>query len=331
MAPDRNWCGHRTWICFDDRDAAVNVALLSGGTGGARLATGLAAILAPDDLSIVVNTGDDEEFWGLLVSPDVDAILYRLAGIFNDATGFGVRDDTFHAQAMLGSLGEQTWFQLGDRDIGVHLLRASLLRSGMRLTEATAHIARGFGIRVNVIPMSDDPVRTRISTDDGELSMQEWFVGQRCQPAVRGMRLEGIESARPAPEAVAAVGNAEAVIIGPSNPLLSVDPILAVLGDVLNRERVAVVSPVVGGQSLKGPTVAMLSQMGEEATALGIARRYASVAATIVIDRADMALLEPIRALGMRAIVDDIVMVGADGETRLAGSLLRALESVDGS
>ncbi len=284
-----------------------------------------------EDLSIIANTADDEEFWSLLVSPDVDAILYRLAGIFNDTTGFGVRDDTFHAQAMLGSLGEQTWFQLGDRDIGVHLLRASLLRGGMRLTEAVAHLARSFGIRVSVIPMSDDPVRTRISTDSGELSMQEWFVGQRCGPVVRGMRLAGIESARPAPEAVAAITHAQAVIIGPSNPLLSVDPILAVLGDDLDRERVTVVSPVVGGRSLKGPTVDMLRQMGEEATALGVARRYASIAATIVIDRVDVALLEPIRSLGMRALVDDTVMDGAPGERRLAASLLHALESADGA
>jgi len=309
----------------------VRVALLSGGTGGARLATGLAAVLPPADLSIVVNTADDEEFWGLLVSPDVDAILYRLAGVFNDAAGFGVRDDTFHAQAMLGSLGAQTWFQLGDRDIGVHLLRASLLRSGMRLTEAVAHLARRFGIKVSVIPMSDDPVRTRITTESGELSMQEWFVGQRCAPVVRGIRLAGIESARPAPEAVAAILEAEAVIIGPSNPLLSVDPILAVLGDELDRERVTVVSPVVGGRSLKGPTVDMLRQMGEEATALGVARRYAGIAASIVIDRVDVALLEPIRSLGMRALVDDTVMDGAQGERRLAASLLHALESADGS
>jgi LPPG:FO 2-phospho-L-lactate transferase len=309
----------------------VRVALLSGGTGGARLATGLAAVLPPADLSIVVNTADDEEFWGLLVSPDVDAILYRLAGVFNDAAGFGVRDDTFHAQAMLGSLGAQTWFQLGDRDIGVHLLRASLLRSGMRLTEAVAHLARRFGIKVSVIPMSDDPVRTRITTESGELSMQEWFVGQRCAPVVRGIRLAGIESARPAPEAVAAILEAEAVIIGPSNPLLSVDPILAVLGDELDRERVTVVSPVVGGRSLKGPTVDMLRQIGEEATALGVARRYAGIAASIVIDRVDVALLEPIRSLGMRALVDDTVMDGAQGERRLAASLLHALESADGS
>jgi LPPG:FO 2-phospho-L-lactate transferase len=309
----------------------VRVALLSGGTGGARLATGLAAELRPEDLSIIANTGDDDEFWGLLVSPDVDAILYRLAGVFNETTGFGVRDDTFHAQAMLGRLGEQTWFQLGDRDIGVHLLRAMLLRDGMRLADAVAHLARAFEIQVAVIPMSDNPVRTRIRTDAGELSMQEWFVGQRCAPTVRGIRLAGIESAHPAPEAVAAVTTAEAVIIGPSNPLLSVDPILAVLGDDLDRERVTVVSPVVGGRSLKGPTVDMLREMGEEATALGIARRYAGIAATIVIDRVDTALLEPIRALGMRAIVDDTVMNGEAGERRFAASLLGALESADGS
>ncbi len=309
----------------------MKVALLAGGTGGARLATGLAGVLAPEDLSIVANTADDDEFWGLLVSPDVDAILYRLAGLFNEATGFGVRDDSFHAQEMLGRLGEQTWFQLGDRDIGVHLMRATLLRKGLRLTETVAHLARSFGIRTAVIPMSDDPVRTKVRTDGGELTMQEWFVGRRCQPAVQGLRLAGIESARPSPEAVTAIANADSVIIGPSNPLLSIDPILAVLGDDLDRERVTVVSPVIGGRSLKGPTVDMLRQVGEEATALGIARRYAGVAATIVIDRADVGLLEPIRALGVRTLVDSTVMIGADGERRLAASLLRALESGDGS
>jgi LPPG:FO 2-phospho-L-lactate transferase len=306
----------------------VKVALLSGGTGGARLASGLAAELPPEDLSIVANTADDDEFWGLLVSPDVDAILYRLAGIFNEATGFGVRDDTFHAQAMLGSLGEQTWFQLGDRDIGVHLLRGMLLRGGLRLSEAVAYLARSFGILVSVIPMSDDPVRTRIRTETAELSMQEWFVGERCAPAVRGIRLAGIESAIASPEAAAAVRNADSVIIGPSNPLLSVDPILAVLGDELDRERVTVVSPVVGGRSLKGPTVTMLEQMGEEATALGVARRYAGIAATIVIDTSDVALREQIRSLGMRALVDDTVMEGPDGERRFAHSLLHSLESL---
>lgn len=309
----------------------MKVALLSGGTGGAKLAAGLVAVLPAGDLSIVVNTGDDEEFWGLLVSPDVDAILYRLAGVFNEQSGFGVRDDTFQALAMLRSLGEDTWFQLGDRDIGVHLLRATLMRGGLRLTEAVARIARGFDIAAAVLPMSDDPVRTRVLTTTAELSLQEWFVRERSRPPVRGVRLDGIETARPAPEALAAVVDADAVVIGPSNPLISIDPILAVLGDSLDRERVTVISPVVGGRSLKGPTVDMLRQVGEEPTALGVARRYAGIAATIVIDRADADLREPIHALGMRVLVDETVMVDAEGERRLASALLHRLESTDGS
>ncbi|MGA7988769.1 MAG: 2-phospho-L-lactate transferase [Candidatus Dormiibacterota bacterium] len=307
------------------------MALLSGGTGGAKLATGLAAVMPASDLSIVVNTGDDDEFWGLLVSPDIDAILYRLAGVFNEASGFGVRNDTFQALDMLRTLGEDAWFQLGDRDIGVHLLRAMLMRRGLRLTEAVAHIARGFGIEASVLPMSDDPVRTRVITTTGELSLQEWFVRERSQPPVRGVRFAGVETARPAPEALTAVVDADAVIIGPSNPLISVDPILAVLGDALDRERVTVISPLVGGRSLKGPTAEMLRQVGEEPTALGVARRYAGIAATIVIDRVDAGLREPIHALGMRVLVDETVMDGADGERRLASALLHRLEWTDGS
>ncbi|HVC03095.1 MAG TPA: 2-phospho-L-lactate transferase [Candidatus Acidoferrales bacterium] len=309
----------------------MKVALLSGGTGGAKLATGMAAVLPAADLSIIVNTADDDEFWGLLVSPDVDAILYRLAGLFNDVSGFGVRDDTFHALDMLRTLGEDTWFQLGDRDIGVHLLRATLMRGGLRLTEAVARIATALGIGVAVLPMSDDPVRTRIRTARGEVSLQEWFVRERSLPPVLGIRFAGVGTARPGPEALTAVTDADAVVIGPSNPLVSVDPILAVLGSSLDRARVTVISPVVGGRSLKGPTVEMLRQVGEEATALGVARRYAGIAATIVIDRADAGLRESIRGLGMRVLVDDTVMVDSAGERRLAAGLLHRIESTDGS
>jgi LPPG:FO 2-phospho-L-lactate transferase len=309
----------------------LRVALLSGGTGGAKLAAGLDALLPARDLSIVVNTADDDEFWGLLVSPDIDAILYRLAGLFNETTGFGVRDDTFHTLEMLRVLGEDTWFQLGDRDIGVHILRASLMRAGLRLTEAVADLATRLGIGPRVLPMSDEPVRTRVLTASGELSMQEWFVKERCEPAVHGLRFAGIEAARATPEARTVVLGADAVIIGPSNPVLSIDPILAVLGDHLDRARVTIVSPVVGGRSLKGPTVDMLRELGEDATALGVARRYAGTAATIVIDRTDAALAEPIRELGMRVLVDDTVMADADGERRFAAALVQRLESADGS
>jgi LPPG:FO 2-phospho-L-lactate transferase len=309
----------------------LKVTLLAGGTGGAKLATGMAAILPVTDLSIVVNTADDDEFWGLLVSPDIDAVLYRLAGVFNDVSGFGVRNDTFAVLDMLRTLGEDTWFQLGDRDIGVHLLRATLMRGGLRLTEAVAQIARTLGIGVAVLPMSDDPVRTRVRTAAGELSLQEWFVRERSRPPVLGIRFAGTDVARPAPEAVTAVAEADAVIIGPSNPIVSVDPILAVLGDSLDRSRVTVISPIVGGRSLKGPTVEMLRQLGEEATALGVARRYARIAATVVIDEVDAGLREPIRALGMRVLVADTVMADAAGERRVATAVLQRIESTNGS
>ena len=306
----------------------VKVALLSGGTGGARLASGLAAVMPPEDLSIVANTADDEEFWGLLVCPDVDAILYRLAGVFNEATGFGVRDDTFHAQAMLGSLGEQTWFQLGDRDIGVHLLRAMLLRSGLRLSEAVAHLARGFGIQRERDPderrpgAHPDPDRCRGIEHAGVVRRGAVRAGSARHPA-RRHRVR----ARPRPRQSLRSATRDAVIIGPSNPLLSVDPDP---GGARRRAR-----PRAGHRGLPGRRRPLVEgpdrrhaprQMGEEATALGVARRYAGIAATIVIDRVDVGLLEPIRSLGMHTLVDDTVMDGPDGERRFAHSLLHALE-----
>ena len=299
--------------------------MLAGGTGANRLACGLARALPPGDLSVVTNTGDDDEMWGLLVCPDTDAVLYRLAGIFNDEAGFGVRDESFHALEMLGRLGEPTWFGLGDRDIGVHLLRATLMRRGATLSEAVATIARRLGLDTAVIPMSDDRVRTRVATDGGELSFQEWFVKRRCEPPVRGLRFEGLERAAPSPAAVDAVTAADLVVIGPSNPLLSIDPILGLLGPHLERRRVVAVSPLVQGRALKGPTVSMLAQLGEEATALGVARRYAKVAAGFVLDGKDSALSGSVAALGMELHVLDTVMTDAEDELRLATDLLEVL------
>jgi len=299
--------------------------VLAGGTGANRLACGLARALPPGDLSVVTNTGDDDEMWGLLVCPDTDAVLYRLAGIFNDEAGFGVRDESFHALEMLGRLGEPTWFGLGDRDIGVHLLRATLMRRGATLSEAVATIARRLGLDSAVIPMSDDRVRTRVATDGGELSFQEWFVKRRCEPPVRGLRFEGLERAAPSPAAVDAVTAADLVVIGPSNPLLSIDPILGLLGPHLERRRVVAVSPLVQGRALKGPTVSMLAQLGEEATALGVARRYAKVAAGFVLDGKDSALSGSVAALGMELHVLDTVMTDAEDELRLATDLLEVL------
>jgi LPPG:FO 2-phospho-L-lactate transferase len=300
----------------------VRVTLLAGGTGAARLACGLAAVLPPGDLSIITNTADDDVFWGLPVCPDTDSVVYRLAGLFNDEAGFGVRGETFHALEMLGRLGEPTWFRLGDGDIGLHLLRETLRRRGAGLTEAMAEIGRRLRLPAAVIPMSDDPVRTRLRTEAGDMGFQEWFVAHRCEPAVSGLRFAGLAQARPAAAAVSAVADADLVVIGPSNPLLSIDPILALLRPHLERERVVAVSPIVRGQALKGPTVTLMSQLGEEPTALGVARRYATVAGDFVLDRVDSALFAAVEALGMRPHVLDTLMVDAQAERRLAAGLL---------
>ena len=299
----------------------MKLALLAGGTGGAKLAAGFADVLSPGELTVIANTADDDEFWGLLVSPDVDAILYRLAGMFNEHSGFGVADDTFHALSMLRRLGEPAWFALGDLDIGLHLLRSRLLRSGLRLTGAVAEIARRLAIATTVLPMSDEPVRTRVVTDDGELAMQQWFVEKQCAPPVRAIRYQGIESAHPSPEVVQAVRDADAVVIGPSNPLLSIDPIVALLEPHLDRDRVIVVSPIVGDRSFKGPTVTLLRDLGEEPTAAGVAKHYARSAAMFIIDSVDAAVQRSVAALGMRPIVLDTVMTDAAGQRRLAGDI----------
>ena len=306
----------------------MSIVLLAGGTGAAKLARGLDAVLPAGELTVITNTADDDEFWGLHVSPDTDSVIYRLAGVFNEDAGFGVADETFHALEMLGRLGEPTWFGLGDRDIGLHLLRARLLGDGLRLTEATSVIAQRLALHTRVVPMSDDPVRTRIITDSGEVSLQEWFVRDRCAPPLRSLRCDGIAEARPSPEAAAAVAAADAVIIGPSNPLISIDPILELVRDRLRRERVMAIAPVIAGASLKGPTVDMLRAAGEEATALGVARRYAGVAAAYVLDAQDAELAAAVGALGMRAHVRDTVMDSEGAERRFARELVTMAASL---
>ena len=306
----------------------MRIALLAGGTGAAKLARGLASLGRGIDLTVVTNTADDDHFWGLLVCPDTDAVVYRLAGLFNESSGFGVRDETFAALSMLERLGEPVWFGLGDRDIGLHLLRDTLLQRGLTLAEATLEITRRLGITPRVLPMSNDPVRTRITTDSGTVSLQEWFVRDGCVPAFRGCRFDGLESAAPSPDVVAAVRDADIVLIGPSNPVISVEPVLALVRPHLRRERVVAVTPVVGGRSLKGPTVAMLEQLDGDATALTVARRYASIARHFVLDAVDMHMAGEIASLGMSAHVMDTVMADEEAERRVADELVQTIAVV---
>jgi LPPG:FO 2-phospho-L-lactate transferase len=304
------------------------VVALAGGVGGAKLADGLQARLG-DALSVVVNTGDDTRRHGLLVMPDHDTVLYNLAGIEQVGLGWGVEGDTFAVMDQLGAYGEPTWFRLGDRDLALHVARSGRLAAGGRLTEVCLALQASLGIAARILPMADEPVATEVRTPDGWLEFQEYFVHRRQEPDVLEVRFAGIETARPTPEARAAIEGASAIVIAPSNPVVSVAPILAVPGmrRLLEaaRERgvpVAAVSPIVGGRALKGPADRMLATLGHEASAVGVARLYAGLADRFVLDAQDAALAPAIEGLGMRPLVTDTIMADEASRARLALELL---------
>jgi LPPG:FO 2-phospho-L-lactate transferase len=290
----------------------VRVALLAGGTGGTKLAHGFAQVLPGDDLAVIVNVGDDLELHGLHVSPDVDALLYTLGGLIDTERGWGVRGDTSTAHAMLERYGAPSWFRLGDADLATHIHRTHLMRAGATLTEATAAMASTLGIGARVLPATDDPVRTRVETDAGVLDFQDYFVRLRHEPEVRGVQLAGLETARASASAVEAIAAADLVVIGPSNPVVSIGPILALpelraAVEASSAVRVAV-SPIVAGAALKGPADRMLRSLGHEATALGVAKMYADLVHRFVLDDADADLARDVAALGMEADVLPTVM-----------------------
>jgi LPPG:FO 2-phospho-L-lactate transferase len=300
----------------------VKTVVLAGGTGGAKLAAALQALVPDGDLTVIANTADDDEFWGLLVSPDVDAVLYRLAGWFNEDAGYGVKDDSFHALDMLERLGEPTWFRIGDRDLATNMVRAEMLRGGFSLTAASLELCRRLRLKAQVLPMTDEKVRTRFGTDEGELSFQEYFVRERLAPVLRSIRFAGIEHAKPTREVLSVLAEADMIVIGPSNPLISIDPILKVVGPHLARERTVAITPIIGGIALKGPTIEMLSALGFEPSPLEVARRYQAVAGAFVLDAHDGDLSAAIEQLGYRVVVCDTVM--SDGGFVLAGAILAA-------
>jgi LPPG:FO 2-phospho-L-lactate transferase len=308
----------------------ASVALLAGGVGGARLAHGLQAHLG-SRLVVIVNTADDVERHGLLVSPDHDTVLYTLAGIDNREWGWGLQGETFAAAEMLARYGEETWFRLGDRDLATHIVRTARLRRGDRPTDISRDLQRALGVSAVVLPMSDSPVRSEVLTDEGWLEFQDWFVRLHQAPAVRDVRFVGIEDAAATPEVEAALEAAAAIVIAPSNPFVSVRPILAVAGVEAGlqtaRSRgapVVAVSGIVGGVALKGPADRMLVSLGHEASALGVARQYTGIADVFVFDRLDEALAAPIRELELRTVVTDTIMDGDAGRARLAAEVLAA-------
>jgi LPPG:FO 2-phospho-L-lactate transferase len=304
------------------------IVALAGGVGGARLCSGLARILSPRDLAIVVNTGDDFEHLGLAICPDLDTVLYTLAGLHNPHTGWGRADETWSAMETFAALGGATWFRLGDRDLALHVLRTQALRAGATLTQVTAQLARALGVRHALLPMSDTPVRTRVRTLRGELAFQDYFVRLRCRPRVQGFRFLGANGARISKPlaAVLASGDLAAVIICPSNPFVSIAPILRVpaLRRWFAQRRVPViaVSPIVGGRALKGPAAKMLRELGMETSALGIARHYGRRVDAWVIDRADRSLAPRIEALGAEVLVADTIMTDAAKSARLGAEVV---------
>ena len=307
----------------------MNVVVLAGGTGGAKLAHGLQQVLGPGELSVIVNTGDDTVRHGLLVMPDHDAVMYMLAGLFDDERGWGLQDETWSTIGMLERYGEDTWFRLGDRDFGTHIARSERRLAGLTTTEAVLELQSALGIRSAILPMADEPVRTAVRTDEGWLEFQEYFVHRRQGPDVHQVRFDGIEGARPTTQVRAAIGAAEVIVIGPSNPLVSLGPILAVpaMAELLARARsrgtpVVAVSGIVGGAALKGPADRMLTSMGHESSALGVATVLAPHIDAFVLDTVDAAQAPAIEALGLRSFVTDTIMGNHEGRARLAHEVL---------
>ncbi|MDW8317811.1 MAG: 2-phospho-L-lactate transferase [Anaerolineae bacterium] len=303
------------------------VVALAGGVGGAKLAYGLYRRLG-GRLAVVVNTGDDFEHWGLTVCPDLDTVMYNLAGLNHPEQGWGLADETFRALAMMARYGGETWFRLGDGDLATNLLRTRWLREGRSLTEVTERLRTALGIAAAILPMSDRPVRTVVHTDEGTLPFQHYFVRRRCEPRVLSLRYEGLEAARPTPQVLAALDAADAVVLCPSNPYLSLDPILLLpgLGERLRAFAgpVVAVSPIVGGQALKGPAAKIMAELGVDVSATSVAAHLAQRLRLdgFVLDTADADLADAVAALGVKPLVTDTIMRSAADKERLAEAVL---------
>jgi LPPG:FO 2-phospho-L-lactate transferase len=305
------------------------IVALAGGVGAARFLEGLARLLPRHRTFIIGNTGDDVEMHGLHISPDLDTVTYTLAGVGDRKRGWGLQGDTFHCLAALGRFGLETWFQLSDGDFATHLYRTERLAQGVPLSGVTAEIAAAFGLRARLTPMSDQPVRTRILTRRGDLEFQTWFVKHRARDPVIGVRYAGAAEAVPAPGVLEAIGRARAILVCPSNPLISIGPILAVPGirEALRTTRAPVlaISPIVGGQALKGPAARMMKSMGMASSALQVARLYEDFLDIFVLDHADRSLAPAVEALGLRAVVTNTIMTGLRRKKALASAVLEVL------
>jgi LPPG:FO 2-phospho-L-lactate transferase len=305
----------------------VTVTVVAGGVGAARLLGGLVQVVDPSSISAVVNTGDDFVLHGLSISPDLDTITYTLADAVNPETGWGLRDETWQAMDALARYGGVTWFSLGDRDLATHLYRTQRLDDGLTLTEVTAEITKAWGLDLRLLPMSDDPVRTMITVvDEGEIGFQDYFVRRRHDVEATAIRFGGAESAAPSADALAALSGAERVVIAPSNPLVSIAPVLAVPGlreaVEARRDDCVAVSPIIAGTTVKGPADRLLRELGHDQSVVGVARLYAPLASRLVIDEADADLADAVAAEGIEPVVTPTMMYGPPEAAALARVVL---------
>lgn len=308
----------------------MKIVALAGGVGGAKFAHGLAQILPPEDLTVIVNTGDDFKHYGLYICPDLDTVCYTLAGLANPETGWGRVDETWNVIENASKLGGPDWFRLGDRDLGTHLERTRRLKEGQTLSQITKDFCKAWEIEQTVLPMSDQPVMTIVETEAGDLAFQEYFVHRRCEPRVTGFRFEGVEVAEPAPGARAAIQSADAIIICPSNPWVSIDPILQVLSPLPKGEglgvRVFAISPIIGGQTVKGPAAKMFRELGIEPSALAVANHYCDLVNGFVLDKIDEQLKGDI-GINMSTMVTNTLMKDRNDRSRLAQDVLHFIEA----
>jgi LPPG:FO 2-phospho-L-lactate transferase len=304
----------------------MKIAALAGGVGGAKLAHGLAQILPPENLTVIVNTGDDFEHLGLYICPDLDTVCYTLAGLANPETGWGRVNETWNTISNVEKLGGPSWFRLGDQDIATHLERTRRLKVGQSLSQITKDFCKAWGIQHTILPMSDAPVRTMVDTDEGELAFQEYFVHRRCEPKVKGFRFDGVEVAEPAIGVKEALESADAIVICPSNPWVSVDPIMQVVKEI--KKPVVAVSPIIGGKTVKGPAAKMYAELGIEPSALAVAKHYRTILTGFVLDNEDLNMQTEIKNLEIETLVTNTLMNHLTDRTRLAHDVLHFIGSL---
>jgi len=305
----------------------TSVVAFAGGVGAAKLLKGLIYVVPPEKLTVIVNTGDDLELWGLHVSPDIDIIMYTLAGIVDESKGWGIAEDTFHCLNMIGKLGMETWFKIGDKDLAIHLVRTKLLREGYTLSQVTTELCKKLRVKAKLIPMTDDPVRTKIKSGRLTLDFQEYFVKRKAMDKVTQLIFEGAEKAKPAPGILEAIEKAERIIICPSNPFLSIAPILSVPGikEKIKTTHAPIIgiSPIIGGKALKGPTAKIMEDQGLNVSAYSVAKFYAELLDYFVIDTVDAHLKDKIEKLGMKVTVTNTWMKSLKDSVKLAEATMR--------